>query len=182
MRAHQWVSSNTSKQPWVKLLHWCVSHRKAGCNEIHRYLLSLTSQAMRIPCPRTSQSQSFISVTERLPLDISIEDQHLDCVPKLFFLIWFCGIPSKSNKPWKQEEQTLTFLHADPPPLGDKRLSLWVSMWPQQGGVGGSETTYQDFAEGISLRTSESHLLRARASTTRQGLWLAWSKFDHSGI
>ena len=86
---------------------------------------------------------------------------------------------SESDESWLLEEQTLTFLHADSPPLGDKRLSLWVSMWPQQGGVEGSETTYQDFKVGILNED------RRRRNTNLGQEWkqlgrdksLAWSFF-----
>jgi len=49
--------------------------------------------------------------------------------------------------------------------------------------ITGSDKVSQDFSVGISQRTSETHLLRDRASTTQQGHdWLDNFENDHLGL
>ena len=75
------------------------------------------------------------------------------------------------NETLKHEKQTLTFLHVVLPTWEQTAKSSKCQTAPVR--ITESDKVSQDFSVGISQRTSETHLLRGRASTAQQGRgWL----------
>ena len=71
-------------------------------------------------------------------------------------------------RPWRHEEQTLTFLHAVPPPLGDKRKNF-LSVQLPPAWMKGSDKTDQDFKVGILNEDRRNNTnLESRVEATRK--------------
>ena len=85
---------------------------------------------------------------------------------KVWVVLWQNEWSPKNIRSKLSPSSTLSF------PLGNKRPNLPSAQLPPAW-ITASDKVSQDFSVGISQRTSETHLLRGRASTAQQGRgWL----------
>ena len=83
--------------------------------------------------------------------------------------VWYHNKMNETLKTWKSKLSPSFTLSS---PLGNKLPNLPSAKLPPAR-ITESDKVSQDFSVGISQRTSETHLLRGRASTAQQGRgWL----------